>query len=129
MSHANEKVLRDAYAAFGRGDMDGFWSACHADFAFNVPGRNQVAGSYVGKPRFLELVGKVMTVTGGEFQEIVEDVFANDARGVVLVLHRFKRGGVPKEYRSAHVYDLRGGKLAAAWEQPRDQAVFDDAWA
>jgi len=129
MAHSNETLLRDAYAAFGRGDMDGYWRACSDEFAFHVPGRNQVAGRYAGKGAFLTLVQKVMTVTRGEFQEIVEDVLANDRSGVVLVPHRFKRDGVPKEYRSAHVYEIQGGKLTACWEQPRDQTVFDDAWA
>ena len=47
----------------------------------------------------------------------------------LLVRHRFSRAGQPKEYRSAHVYTIRDGKLMECWEQPRDPAVFDDAWA
>ena len=38
MAHQNEKLLRNAYAAFARGDLDGYWSACAPDFTFHVAG-------------------------------------------------------------------------------------------
>jgi hypothetical protein len=28
-----------------------------------------------------------------------------------------------------HPYRIREGVLQECWEQPRDQALFDDAWA
>jgi ketosteroid isomerase-like protein len=47
---------------------------------------------------------------------------------VVLARHRFKRNGAAKDYRTAHVYEIRDGKLAQCYEQPRDSASFHDAW-
>ena len=129
MAHPNEARLRQGYADFGRGDIEAYWRLCTDDFAFHGPGQNQVAGTHSGHDQFFAMVGKVMELTGGQFEEIVEDVLANDEHGVVLVRHRFPRSGQPKEYRSAHVYNIRDGKLIECWEQPRDQAVFDDAWA
>ncbi len=129
MAHPNEQMIREAYAAFGRGDLEGYWSVCTDDFTFNVPGRNQMAGSYRGKEEFLRLVGKLMELCGGQFEEEVHDVLANDEHGVVLAIHRFSREGKPKEYRTAHVYHIRGGKLAECWEQPREPDLFDDAWS
>ena len=41
---------------------------------------------------------------------------------------RFPRAGGLQDYRAAHVYDVRDGKLARCFEQPRDPAVFEDAW-
>ncbi len=129
MAHPNEVMLRQAYADLDRGDVDGYWSRCAADFTFHVPGRNQLAGSYRGHDPWFALMGKTMKLAGGQFEEIVEDVLADDTHGVVLVLHRFPRDGQPKEYRSTHLYDIRDGQLRECWEQPRDQALFDDAWA
>lgn len=128
MAHPHEQLLRDAYAAFGRGDLDGYWAACREDFTFNVPGRSRVAGSYKGRAEFMRLIGAVMELSSGQFEEEVVDVLANDSHGVVLAIHRFSRNGAPKEYQTAHVYDIRDGKLAECWEQPRDPAVFDAAW-
>ena len=34
--HPNERLLRDAYAAFVRGDLETFWTACRDDFTFHV---------------------------------------------------------------------------------------------
>jgi hypothetical protein len=56
-------------------------------------------------------------------------VLANDGHGVVLAIHRLVRNGQPKEYRTAHIYHIRAGKLAECWEQPQDQFAFDEAWS
>jgi ketosteroid isomerase-like protein len=128
MSHANVDLLRQAYADFARGDLDAFWGACASDFAFHVPGNNAVAGTYAGHDAFFGMIGPVMQLSGGAFEETVEDVLANDRTGVVLVRHRFPRGGQQREYQSAHVYSIRDGRLSECWEQPRNQVVFDDAW-
>ena len=128
MAHLLEATIREAYAAFGRGDLDGYLQACVEDFEFHVPGHNAMAGSYVGRQGLYTLAGKVMTITGGAFQEDVEDVLANDNHAVVLARHRFTRDGSPKDYRTAHVYEVRSGRLACCFEQPRDPAAFEDAW-
>ncbi len=129
MPQLTESMIREGYAAFGRGDLDGFLAICTADFTFNVPGNNAQTGTYRGRQGMLELVGKVMPMTAGQFQEEVHDVLVNGTHAVVLALHRFPRNGVPKEYRTAHVYEIRDGKLAECWEQPQDPLAFDDAWA
>ena len=128
MAHPLEAIIRGAYAAFGRGDLDGYLSACTDDWSFHVPGHGGIGGTYHAKAGLYELAGKAMDLTGGTFREDVEDVLANDQHAVVLARHYFVRDGQPKDYRTAHVYEIRDGKLAACWEQPRDQAVFDDAW-
>jgi len=38
MSQQIENMIREAYAAFGRGDVDGYLHACADDFLFHVPG-------------------------------------------------------------------------------------------
>jgi uncharacterized protein len=128
MSYSNVDLLRRAYADFARGDLDAYWSACSPDFTFHVPGRNAVVGTYAGHDAFYGMIGKVMQLSGGQFEETVEDILANDQSGVVLVRHRFPRDGQPKEYQSAHVYSIQDGRLRECWEQPRDQMIFDDAW-
>ena len=128
MAHPIENMVREAYAAFGRGDVDGYLKPCTAEFVFNVPGRGGIAGKYQGRDGLYELARKAMEITNGSFQEEVEDVLANDQHAVVLARHRFTLNGKAKDYRTAHVYDIRDNKLAECWEQPRDQAVFEDAW-
>jgi ketosteroid isomerase-like protein len=128
MAHPLEAIIREAYAAFGRGDVEAYLRPCTADFVFNVPGRGGIGGTYRGKEGLYELARKAIEITAGTFQEELEDVLANDHHAVVLARHRFTRDAQPMDYRTAHVYEIGDGKLAACWEQPRDQAVFDDAW-
>jgi ketosteroid isomerase-like protein len=128
MAHPLDSIIRDAYAAFNRGDLAGYLAACTPDFSFNVPGSSAVAGSYVGTPGLTKLAGLVIQIAGASFQEDVEDVLANDVHAVVLARHRFTRAGAAKDYRTAHVYEVRDGKLARCYEQPRDMDAFEDAW-
>ena len=127
MTPGLEADIREAYAAFGRGDVDGYLRACTDDFIFNVPGQGSLAGKFRGAEGLHDLARKAMEDTGGTFREDVEDVLANDQHAVVLARHYFTRHGKPKEYRTAHVYDVRDGKLAECWEQPRDPDAFEDA--
>jgi ketosteroid isomerase-like protein len=128
MAHELEATIRKAYAAFGRGDIDGYLKPCTEDFGFHVPGHGGIAGTYVGKQGLYDLAAKAMSITGGTFHEEVEDVLANDNHAVVLARHRFTRNGSPKDYRTAHVYEVSEGKLTQCFEQPRDPASFEDAW-
>jgi ketosteroid isomerase-like protein len=128
MSHPLEPIIREAYAAFARGDVDGYLGPCASDFDFIVPGTGGICGIWAGKQGLLDLAGKAMTISAGTFTEEIEDVLANDRHAVVLAAHRFTRDGSPKEYRTAHVYEVRNGQLARCFEQPRDSAAFHEAW-
>ena len=128
MAHFLESTIREAYAAFGRGDVDGYLKPCTEDFSFNIPGHGAIAGSWRGKDGLHELARTAMEVTRGSFREDVEDVLANDHHAIVLARHQFTRDGVLRDYRTAHVYDVRDGKLATCWEQPVDLGIFDEAW-
>jgi hypothetical protein len=75
MAHPLEATIRGAYAVFNRGDIDGYLKACVEDFAFHVPGRSGIAGTYVGRQGLYDLGGKAM-------EEDVEDVLANDHHAV-----------------------------------------------
>jgi uncharacterized protein len=128
MAHGLEATIREAYAAFGRGDVDGYLQPCTQDFSFNIPGRGAIAGSWRGREGLYELARMAMEATGGSFREEVEDVLANDHHAVVLARHRFTRDGRSREYRTAHVYEIHNGRLARCWEQPQDLMEFDEAW-
>lgn len=128
MAHSLEATIREAYAAFGRGDVDGYLAPCASDFTFNVAGRGGICGVWAGQKGLRELAAKAMAISGGTFNEEVEDVLANDRHAVVLARHCFMRDGSPKDYHTAHIYEIEHGKLARCFEQPRDPAAFHDAW-
>ena len=129
MAHPNEEMLRNAYAAFARGDLDGYLSNCTDDITFHVPGRNQVAGDYSRAQFGPALINKVMQLTNGTFRETIDDVIANETRGCVLATHEFDRGSKHFSYQTAHIYRISNGKPAEFLEYPADLHQFDEAWA
>jgi ketosteroid isomerase-like protein len=128
MAHPIEAVIREAYAAFARGDLGGYFRSCSEDWNFNIAGRGAIAGTYCGKLARYELAQEAIATTSGTFQKDVEDILANDQHAIVLTRHRLTRDGQQQECHTVHVYEIRDGKLAACWEHPRDQTAFDAAW-
>ena len=127
MPHANETQLRTLYALFARGDIEGFLSGCTDDVTFTVPGSAAVSGEFT-KATFMKLLAPVMERSGGTFQEEVLDVFANDDHGVLMLHHRFTRDGTEREYRTAHIVELRDGLIAKWTEHPGSPHEFEEAW-
>jgi ketosteroid isomerase-like protein len=128
MAGSNEQLLRDAYAIFAKGDIEGFFALCTPGITFHIPGNTPLSGHHTGKEAFLPILGKVMEISGGTFQEEVHDVTTSDTHGTALLLHRFERNGKPVEYNTAHVWHIADGKLSEFWELPVDQAEYEAAW-
>jgi len=127
MAHPNEDRLRDLYATFANGDLDGFLAGCTDDVTFTVPGSTPGSGVFT-KPTFVEWITTVIGATGGTFQEHVLDVFANDEHGLLLLHHEFDREGQHREYRTAHIVELRDGAISRWEEHPGSLREFEDAW-
>lgn len=62
MAHPNEDLVREGYAAFGRGDLDMLSNRFFADgVRWHFPGRSPFGGDYTG-------TGEVMTWLGPELR-------------------------------------------------------------
>jgi ketosteroid isomerase-like protein len=107
--------------------MAGFLAGCTDEVTFVVPGHAVVSGAYT-KQTFTDLVERVMTRSQGTFREHVLDVFANDDHGVLLLQHEFDRDGEHREYRTAHICELRAGLIAGWTEHPGSLREFEEAW-
>jgi len=129
MRHPNEDVLHEAYAAFTSGNLEGYLAHCTEDITFRVPGRNPVSGTYARSQFLSPFISSVMELCNHTFRETVLDVVANDQRGLVLAEHQFQRKGKTYVYKTAHIYRIRGGKLAEFLEYPEDLYLFDEAWS
>ena len=127
MAHPNEDKLRDLYATFAKGDLEGFLDGCTDDVIFTVPGNTPGSGTFT-KATFVEWITGVLGQTAGTFREDVLDVFANDDHGVLLLHHAFDRDGVHHEYGTAHICDLRDGRIATWREHPGSLQEFESAW-
>jgi ketosteroid isomerase-like protein len=128
MAHQNEQNLQAAYAAFAKGDLEGYLKYCSPNITFRVPGKTKLARTYTRDEFFSPFISTVMELTNGKFRETVNDVVANDHRGVVLATHEFERNGMNFRYNTAHIYRIVDGKLDSFEEYPEDLYYFDEAW-
>ncbi len=126
MNH--EQMLRTAYATFATGDLAGYLAFCTPDIRFVVPGHNQLARTYDPESFASTLIPDVMRLSNGSFRETVLDVFTNEHRAIVHAEHELERDGRKHTYRTLHLYDIVGGKLASFREIPEDLNAFDRAW-
>lgn len=129
MAHPNEELLRRAYDAFARGDLDTVLSLFSDTIHWHVQGENPLSGVYVGHEQVRRFLEALAERSGGTFRVDIHDVLANDEHGVVLVTVRAEREGKTLAHTEAHVWHLSKGKATEYWHLPTDPAVVDRFWA
>ncbi len=121
MTHPHETVLRNAYAAFNRDDLDGFLEPFADDAVLHG-----ADGDVEGKEGIRAVVEMLRQLSGGTLRIEVHDVLANDEHTVVLQTTRAERGGEQLADRVVYVFHVRDGLITDAWFQgdPRVQEAF-----
>jgi ketosteroid isomerase-like protein len=125
--HVNETLLRNAYAAFARGDLTAFEALCQPDFTLRVPGSGLLSGTHTW-PGFLAKLGPAMQAVGGSLHEEVVRVAVTDRDGAVFAAQSVDRDGERLSWNVAHWWNIKDGKLAAFHEFVDDPAAFERAW-
>ena len=127
--HPNEVVLRDAYVAMAAGDGRTLAALLTPETVWVIRGRGKLAGSYSGPDEIFSLWKSIAAQTGGGLRLEVEDVLANDERGVVLVVARGERSGRVLEERQVAVFEFAGpGKVRRATFVYEDPDAYDSFW-
>ena len=67
--HPNERPIREACAAFGRGDRDGDLRAYADDFVVEAPGRNALSGTSRRRDGLAAIARTAMEIPCGAFKE------------------------------------------------------------
>lgn len=124
--HPNVARIRDGYAAFAKGDFAVLNDLFAEDLPWHEPGRNQIAGDYQGREAVYGFFGRLMEITEGTFHLEVQAVFADDERGIALVVSSASRGGRSITVQDAHIFRLRDGKVAEFWNASTDPYAFDE---
>jgi len=130
MAHPNEDLVREAYAAFGRGDMDALRDKFFTqDVRYHVTDRSLLAGDYEGVDQVLQFFARVFEMSGGTFSFELHDVLANDEHAVALVTVRGERAGKQLNDNMVQISHLRDGKAYEVWNQATDQYAQDEFWS
>jgi ketosteroid isomerase-like protein len=67
-----------------------------------------------------------MEVTEGSFRLDLQAVFADDERGVALVVSTASRGGRNVEVNDAHVFRLHDGRVVEFWNASTNPYAYDE---
>jgi len=127
MAHPNEDLVREGFAAFGRGDMDALRKQFFADdIRWHVPGRNPLCGDYEGPEQVIQYFTRVFEATGGTLGIELHDVLANDNHAVALYTASGERAGKQLTDNEVLVYHFRDGKVYEAWTHATDQYAADE---
>ena len=130
MAHPNEDLVREAFAAFGRGDIDALRDQYFADgIRWHLPGRSPLAGDYDGIGQVMEFFGQIMEQSGGTFRTELHDVLANDEHAVALYATVAERDGRRLEDNNVSTFHIRDGKASEVWTQVTDMYAIDEFWS
>jgi ketosteroid isomerase-like protein len=130
MAHPNEELVREGFAAFGRGDVDALQHKFFAEgVRYHVPGRSALGGDYEGVAQVLEWLGRQFELSAGTIRAEVHDVVANDEHAVALFTVRGERAGKQVEDNSVQVFHFRDGKVSEVWSHPADLYAMDEFWS
>jgi ketosteroid isomerase-like protein len=98
--HPHIARLRDAYAAFGKGDLDALQAVWSPQLRWHVPGNSDLAGTYEGIPAVLGFLQPVMERTGRDL-----------------------------EVQNAHVSRFEDGRIVEFQDTSTDLDALDAFWA
>jgi uncharacterized protein len=126
MAHPNEDLVRRAFDAFAKGDVDTMRELTDQDAVWHTPGRGPLAGDYRGIDEILGFFARIAELTGGTFRAELHDVVANDEHAVGLYVSRAEREGRTLETKNVIVSHIRNGKSVETWTFSDDQYGADE---
>jgi ketosteroid isomerase-like protein len=127
--HPNAQLLRDVYAAFGRGDVETASKYWTEDAVHHYPGRSELAGSHRGLDSTQQFAQRMFELTGGNLSMEVTDIGASDGFGYARLYTRYQRGDRILEMPFVNVARVEDGRIAEFWTFPEDQYKVDEFWS
>jgi uncharacterized protein len=124
--HPNVARMRDAYAAFAKGDLATLSDHIAEDVLWHDAGRNQLSGDYRGREAVYGFFGKLMEITEGSLHLDLQAAFADDEHGVAVVVATASRGGRSIRVLDTHIHRMRDGKTVEFWLASTDPYAWDE---
>ena len=108
------QIVRDAFAAFGRGDMNALTESWTDDYVWHARG-SVFGGDFKGKQAAIGYIARYPQ----EFQNIkldIHDILADDRHVVALVNSSFDREGKTYSDQLVYIFHMNDqGKTSEAW--------------
>ena len=125
----NAAIMRRAYEAFNRGDMNTLIDLFDESAVWHLPGRSSMANDYQGRDATLAYFGQIGQETGGTFQAGLQHLLAEGDRVVGIQRNTAERAGKRLEDDVCLVFQLKDGRVTEGWEHHRDLYAWDEFWS
>ena len=130
MAHPNEDLVRAAFEAFSKGDLDTLHGQFLAEgIVWHVPGQAPLGGEYTGTGQVRDYLSKAFQLADGTVEMELHDVLANDRHAVALFRSRAERKGRRLDTFDAVIFTVQNGKLTEAWHRSGDPYAAAVFWA
>jgi ketosteroid isomerase-like protein len=130
MAHPNEDLVRQAFAAYTRGDIQALVTEyLSPEVVWHVPGRGPLAGDHAGLDAVGTHFARVAELSGATHRVELHDVIGNDDHVVALHAARGERGDQKLDVNAMHVCHVRDGKITEVWTVQHDLYTWDDFWS
>jgi uncharacterized protein len=124
--HPNAQRIRDAYAAFARGDLGPVDDLLADDVEWHETGRNPLSGVHRGRDAVHELLGRLGQLTEGSLRLDVRTVLADDTDAVAVLRTSARRGDRSfEDVLETHVYRFADGRVTEFRITCDDQYAVD----
>ena len=128
--HPNVAIVRDAYQAFAKGDLNGALADLADDCVFHFNGDGPNSGDHQGRDAIAAALIKNFELTGGTQALDVKAIYADDDHAAVVIRETASRpDGATLAVDEVHILRLRDGKVLDLWDVPDDiqahRAFFD----
>ena len=126
----NAAIMRRAYEAFNKGDMDTLVEIFDDSIAWHLPGRSSMAKDYQGRDATLAYFGLLGQETGGTFRAELQHLLADDDDRVVGIQRSTgERNGKRLDVGNCIVFELKDGRVTDGREHFHDLYAWDEFWS
>ena len=126
----NAAIMRRAYEAFNRGDMDTLIDLFDESVVWHLPGRSSMADDYQGREAILAYFGQLGQETEGTFRAQLERLLADDDDRVVGIQRSTAdRNGKHLDVGNCIVFQLKDGRIIDGREHFHDLYAWDEFWS
>ena len=125
--HPNVALVRNAYAAFAKGDLDGALADLADDCVFHFGGEGPNSGDHKGREAITAALIKNFELTAGTQALDIKAIYADDDHAAVVLHETASRpDGASIALDEVHILRLRDGKVLDLWDLPEDIQAHDN---
>ena len=126
----NAAIMRRAYEAFNKGDINTLIEIFDESVAWHLPGRSSMAKDYQGRDATLAYFGLIGQETGGTFQAELQHLLTDDDDRVVGIQRSTgERNGKRLDVGNCIVFQLKDGRVTDGREHFHDLYAWDEFWS